>query len=45
MGAATNYEVTQAQNDLTFSRLSELRALLDYVNAVAEFELVQRVGR
>jgi len=45
VGAATNYEVTQAQNDLTFSRLSELRSLLDYVNAVAEFELVQRVGR
>ncbi|MGW8265529.1 MAG: TolC family protein [Longimicrobiales bacterium] len=45
VGAATNYEVTQAQNDLTFARLSELRALLNYVNAVAEFDLVQRVGR
>jgi HAE1 family hydrophobic/amphiphilic exporter-1 len=44
VGAATNYEVTQAQNDLTLSRLSELRALLNYVNAIAEFDLVQRVG-
>ena len=44
VGAATNYEVVQAQNDLTFARLSELRALLNYVNAIAEFDLVQRVG-
>ena len=44
VGASTNYEVTQAQDDLTSARLSELRAIINYVNAVAEFELVQYVG-
>ena len=45
VGASTNYEVTQAQNTLTAARLSELRALINHVNAIAEFERVQRVGR
>jgi outer membrane protein TolC len=44
VGASTNYEVTQAQDDLRAARLSELRAIINYVNAVAEFERVQRVG-
>jgi outer membrane protein TolC len=44
VGASTNYEVTQAQDNLTSARLSELRALINYLNAVAQFELVQRVG-
>jgi outer membrane protein TolC len=44
VGASTNYEVTQAQDDLTQARLSELRAIINYVNAVAEFELVQYIG-
>jgi outer membrane protein TolC len=44
VGASTNYEVTQAQDDLTSARLSELRAIINYVNAIAEFELVQRFG-
>ncbi len=44
VGASTNYEVTQAQNDLTASRLSELQALFNYVNSIAQFELVTRVG-
>jgi outer membrane protein TolC len=43
-GVATNYEVVQAQDALTSARLSELRAIINHVNAIAEFELVQRVG-
>jgi outer membrane protein len=45
VGAATNYEVMLAQNTLTSARLSELRAIINHANAVAEFERVQRVGR
>jgi len=44
-GVATNYEVVTAQDDLTSARLSELRALINHINAIAEFERVQRVGR
>jgi len=44
-GVSTNYEVAQAQDDLTSARLSELRAVIDHVDAIAEFERVQRVGR
>jgi outer membrane protein len=44
-GVATNFEVVTAQDDLTSARLSELRALLNHINAIAEFERVQRVGR
>ena len=44
VGAATNYEVMLAQNSLTSARLSELRALIDHANSVAEFERVQRAG-
>jgi len=44
-GVATNYEVVQAQDALTSARLSELRAIINHVNAIAEFERVQRVGR
>jgi outer membrane protein len=44
-GVATNYEVVTAQDELTSARLSELRALLNHINAIAEFERVQRVGR
>jgi outer membrane protein TolC len=45
VGASTNYEVMLAQNTLTSARLSELRALINHANAVAEFDRVQRVGR
>jgi outer membrane protein TolC len=45
VGASTNYEVAQAQNALTSARLSELRAMIGHVNAVAEFERIQHVGR
>jgi len=44
-GVATNFEVVQLQNTLTNQRLIELTRLIQYVNAVAEFERVQRVGR
>jgi outer membrane protein TolC len=44
VGVATNYEVLQAQDALTSARLSELRAIIDHVNAIAEFERVQYVG-
>jgi outer membrane protein TolC len=44
-GVATNYEVVTVQDDLTAARLSELRAVINHVNAIAEFERVQRVGR
>jgi len=44
VGVATNYEVVQAQDALTTARLQELRAIINHVNAIAEFERVQRVG-
>lgn len=44
-GVATNFEVVAAQDALTSARLSELRAIINNVNAIAEFERVQRVGR
>jgi outer membrane protein TolC len=43
-GMLTNFEVVQAQNTLTTSRLSELSRLINYINAVAEFDRVQRIG-
>ncbi|HEX5070738.1 MAG TPA: TolC family protein [Vicinamibacterales bacterium] len=43
-GLLTNFEVVQAQNSLTTARLSELRALISYVNAIADFERVQKIG-
>ena len=44
VGAATNYEVVQSQNQLTTARLSELQAVINHVNAIAEFERVQHYG-
>ena len=44
VGASTNYEVALAQDALTSARLSELRAMINYVIAIAEFELVQYIG-
>jgi outer membrane protein TolC len=45
VGMSTNYNVVQAQNNMTSQRLAELRALISYLNAVAEFDRIQRVGR
>jgi outer membrane protein TolC len=44
VGMSTNYNVVQAQDNLTSQRLAELRAIIGYLNAVAEFDRIQRVG-
>lgn len=44
VGVATNFELVTAQNSLTTARLSELQALINHINAVAEFQRVQQVG-
>ncbi len=44
VGVAINFEVVSAQNALTSARLSELQAIINHVNAIGEFERVQRVG-
>ena len=44
VGAATNFELVTAQNQVTEARLSELQSLIAHLNAVAEFDRVQRVG-
>jgi outer membrane protein len=44
VGMSTNYNVVQAQTNLTTQRLAELRTIINYLNAVAEFDRVQRVG-
>lgn len=44
VGAATNFEVVTAQNQLTQARLSVLQALINHLNAITEFERVQRAG-
>lgn len=44
VGVATNFELVTAQNSLTSARLSELQALINHLNAVADFDRVQRVG-
>ena len=43
-GMLTNFEVVTIQNQLTTARLGELSRLLNYINAIAEFERVQKVG-
>lgn len=43
VGMATNFEVVQQQNSLRSARLSELNAIINYVNAVAEFDRIQRI--
>lgn len=43
-GMATNFEVVQLQNQLTTARLSELTRIIAYMNALAEFERVQKIG-
>ena len=45
VGASTNFQVVGTQNTLTTARLSELRALINHINAIAEFDRVQLVGR
>jgi outer membrane protein len=45
VGMSNPYNVATALSNLTNARLSELSAIIAYVNAVAEYERVQRVGR
>jgi len=45
VGMSNPYNVATALNNLTNARLGELQAIVNYVNAVAEFDRVQRVGR
>jgi outer membrane protein TolC len=44
VGVSNSYNVVQQQNNLTAARLSELRALITYINAVADFGKKQRIG-
>ena len=44
VGTSTNFFVVQAQRDLATARDNELRAILDYQNAVIEFERVQQTS-
>ena len=43
-GMSTNFLVTQAQRDLAFAEVSELRAVADYRKSVVNFERVQEAG-
>jgi len=43
-GLATPFEVAQALQNLTTARLSELNAIINYLNAVADFDKKQKVG-
>jgi outer membrane protein len=44
LGVATSFELVTSQSALTAARLSELQAIINHVNAVAEFDRVQRIG-
>ena len=44
VGMSNNFNVAQTLNDLTSKRLSELNALIAYVNAIADYERKQRIG-
>ena len=44
IGTSINFFVVQAQRDLTTARDNELRAILDYQNAVIEFDRVQQTS-
>ena len=44
VGMSTNFFVVQAQRDLATAQDSELRAILDYQNALVEFERLQQTS-
>jgi outer membrane protein TolC len=44
VGLSNNFNVVTQQNNLTSARLSELNALLNYINAVADYDRKQRIG-
>jgi len=43
-GMSTDFLVTQAQRDLVFAEVAELRAIADYGKSLIDFELVQEAG-
>jgi outer membrane protein len=43
-GMSTNFLVTQAQRDLAFAEVTELRAVADYRKSLVDFERVQEGG-
>jgi outer membrane protein len=45
VGLSNSYNVALALNNLTNARLTELSRTIAYINAVAEFDRVQRIGR
>ena len=44
VGITTNFELVTAQNSATSARLSALQALINHLNAISDFDRVQRVG-
>jgi outer membrane protein TolC len=44
VGLSNTFNVVQQQNTLTSDRLNELTALINYVNALADYDRKQRVG-
>ncbi len=43
VGMSTNFQVISLQNALTAARNNELSAVIRYINAIAEFDRVQRI--
>ena len=43
VGMSTNFQVISLQNSLTTARNSELNATINYINAIAEFDRVQKI--
>ena len=43
VGMSTNFQVISLQNALTNARNSELSATINYINAIAEFDRVQKI--
>ncbi len=44
VGLSTNFQVFQAQRDLAAARNDELRARIDYVKSLVDFDAVQQAG-
>lgn len=44
VGMSTNFQVISLQNALTAARNSELNATINYINAIAEFDRVQKIS-
>jgi len=44
VGLSNNFNVVTQQNNLTSTRLNELTALINYIDAVADYDRKQRIG-